>query len=134
MQSDQTYSGWYSRLFKIPPLSFDASKWNNTSTLGLKLQDFECGAGVDVVACVQARFCANTGSNNDLGGDESFSITLPTLHIHECMKVSYYGHNQHQKSINSISWLKLTYFNVILSPPCEEVHHHLPMKVVVMMD
>ena len=84
MQSDQTYSGWYSRLFKIPPLSFDASKWNNTSTLALKLQDFECGAGVDVVACVPARFCANTGSNNDLGGDESFSITLPTLHIHEC--------------------------------------------------
>jgi len=65
----------------MPPLSSDASKWNNLSTLGLNLRDFGQHLGVEVAAFARATVSAYTGSNNDLGGDDNCSIILPTLHL-----------------------------------------------------
>ena len=62
--------------YRMPPLSSDASKWNNISTLGINLRDFGLHVGVEVVVCAIATILAYMGTNNDLGGDDNCSIIL----------------------------------------------------------
>ena len=89
----------------MPPLSSDASKWNNVSTLGLNLRDFGQCVSVDVAACARPMLSTYTGSNNDLRGDNSCSIILPTLHLcihNEGQLLWQYRSSQKSKNSNKL--------------------------------
>ena len=63
------------------PLSSNAFKWNNVSTLKLNLRDLGRCVGVDVAACAKTTLSAYAENNNDLGGDNSCFFILPTCEV-----------------------------------------------------